>query len=102
MSVGLGELEVQRAEERWKTEHRHSAVHHFHHRLHHAPLLLARHRLVLAERSQEDQPLDTGLDEHLRVRRRPVEIDGAVLVQLRGDGGKNTGPIRFHVSSSVQ
>ena len=65
----------------------------------HAPLLLADHRLFLAERPEKDQPLNAGRDEHLHVRGRRVEIERAVLVELRGDGRKNTGPIRFHVWS---
>jgi len=53
------------------------------------------------KRTLENNSARAGFDERLHVRSRCVEIERAVLVHLRRDGGKNTGPIKFHVSSSV-
>src|SRR5207249_12337414 len=77
-------------------EHRHAAIHGCHHRLDEAPFFFGSERLVLPERTEENDAGDAGLDDRFRLARGGVEVERAVLFHLRGDGRENALPVGFH------
>ena len=92
-AAGFGQARLRHA-----AQDGHATVDGFHHVGEDRAFLLGGQGLVLAERPEEDQPGDARLDQRFGVRGRRGKIEGAVLVKLRGDGGKNAGPMGFHVS----
>ena len=77
-------------------EHRHATVDRLDHRFDHAAFFVRGERLILAERSEEDDAGDSRLDEHVRVARGGIEVERAVLFHLGGDGGEYAVPVGFH------
>ena len=82
-------------------EHLHTASDHAEHGLHDLALLDGGHRLVLTQRSEEHEAGDAAADQDVHMGGGSLEVERTVLVQLRGDGGEDTGPKRLHVGNSI-